>query len=155
MPIRVQQSRARVQKVLKDDRRGGGVELRLALAPVALALGEARFGLVTRQPLVLQMNRQSGERAERLRELARRARLLVVLAVQPARQPDDDPAEIGQLVVARASCNNLRDGRGRSARRLGGRHGLPRPRERAARVRHGQPDAPVAVVHAEKSHAVA
>ena len=57
-------ARVGVEEVLQDHRGGGGVEARLALAPVPLADAQAALGLDAGQALVLDEHRQRRPRPE-------------------------------------------------------------------------------------------
>src|SRR5215218_4839143 len=51
---------ARIEIVLQDDRRRGGVQTLLARAPVLFPHSETAFGFVAGQPLVLEHDGQAG-----------------------------------------------------------------------------------------------
>src|SRR5512133_704950 len=61
--------RAAIKIVLQDDGRRRGVEPRLSRSPVFIVQCEAAFRFATRQPLVLEVDRQRGFHVQLLREL--------------------------------------------------------------------------------------
>ena len=136
--------------VLKDDGGRGSVEPRLARPPVLFATREAALGLAARQPLVLQPDIESGKRREMRREVARRLRLIRVVAVEPPRQTDDDRADVDVVVrVGPAGADDRRDRFGRGRRRRTSGDDTPRPRKRRGVIGECESQTPPAEVDAE------
>ena len=79
-----------VEIILQDQGRCDGVELRLSFPPVLFPPRQQLFGLMAREPFVLQDDRHGRVPSEPRCQLLDRGGLLVRLAGEAARQPDGD-----------------------------------------------------------------
>ncbi len=127
-----------VQVILQNHGRGRGVQLCLALAPVAFPARQPALGFAAAEPLVLQHDRPVDEAAEFACECLRVGRLIGRAPVEPARQPDDDRAE--PLVLGDQLAQRGRHGLDGRLVAIHGEGG-ERPGDQAGPVAHGQTDA--------------
>ena len=108
-----------IQEILKDDRRGRGIQPILPPAPALLALGETALCLVARESLILKVDRQRRVSTQRLDKAKDVCRLTMGRPIQRPRQADHDA---GQAVLLTDEDRDL----------TGDRHGtlLYRPGDR-------------------------
>lgn len=76
-----------VEIILKNDRRSGGVEFCLAAPPVTLPHGQAGFGFVTRQTLVLEHNWNIDALTKQLNQRFYLRRLMSGRSIETPRPP--------------------------------------------------------------------
>ena len=139
-----------VQEVLKDDRRGRGVQPSLPPAPALLALGQTVLGFVARESLILEMDRERRVPTQPLDEVEDIRRLTMRRPVQGARQPND---HAGQPVLVTLENRNLPRNRGRSLLCWSGDREDPKGGRQDGRcVTEGQADPTFTNVNAEHTH---
>ena len=139
-----------IQEILKDDRRGRGVEPSLPPAPALLVLGQTALCLVARESLILKMDRQRRVSTQRLDEVKDVCRLTMGRPVQGPRQAHHDA---GQAVLLTHEDSDLTGDRHRSLlHRPGDREDPQGGRQYGCCVTESQAYPAFTDVHAEHAH---
>ena len=142
----------RVQVVLKDHGRGGCIELLFSHAPIPLAKRKTTLRFDTREPLILQRDRQGGPRFEAARKLFDARSHLVRRAIEVPRQADDNGCHA--ILLARETRDLGRRHLDRIALESFRRQHTQRSRQRTRGIAHRDADATVTDIKPDDPHRV-